>query len=203
MENKININGIEYIRVDSIKKEDFEVGDLINYNGYEWYIIKVEKNYSTLMMKDCLLEDKIKELFNNNYLNGVYDVKFNLDVSNNDWQDSIIKKILNYKFANEFNIDELCLMNTNYDENKYSIDLIRIPTIREIERLSDNIKSSNKNYWTMSPSHYNSSIADASVWYVYSTGYLYPWAWTSHGIGVRPVIKVKNEFLKKGIDNNE
>ena len=43
MENKININGIEYIRVDSIKKEDFEVGDLINYNGYEWYIIKVEK----------------------------------------------------------------------------------------------------------------------------------------------------------------
>lgn len=201
MENKININGIEYIRVDSIKKEDFEVGDLINYNGYEWYIIKVEKNYSTLMMKNCLSEDKIKELFDDNYLDDKYDVKFNLDVSNNDWQDSIIKKILNYKFANEFNIDESCLMNTNYDENKYSIDLIRIPTIREIERLSDNIKLSNKDYWTMSPSFFSSSYAAAHVWRVSSSGYFGTYR-TSTGFGVRPVIKVKNKFLEKG-DNNE
>lgn len=196
MENKININGIEYIRVDSIKKEDFKVGDLINYNGYEWYIIKVEKNYSTLMMKNCLSEDKIKELFDDEY-----DVKFNLDGSNNDWQDSIIKKILNYKFADEFNINELSLMNTNYDENKYSFDLIRIPTIREIERLSDNIKFSNKNYWTMSPSSFNSSSAYANVWLVSSTG-LFGSFRSSNGFGVRPVIKVKNEFLKKG-DNND
>ena len=201
MENKININGIEYIRVDSIKKEDFEVGDLINYNGYEWYIIKLEKNYSTLMMKDCLSEDKIKELFDDNYLDDEYDVKFNLDVSNNDWQDSIIKKVLNYKFFDEFNIDEVSLMNTNYDENKYSTDLIRIPTIREIERLSDNIKFSNKNYWTMSPSHYNSSIADASVWYVDLMEF-FGAARSSSGCSVRPVINVKNKFLEKG-DNNE
>ena len=201
MENKININGIEYIRVDSIKKEDFEVGDLINYNGYEWYIIKVEKNYSTLMMKDCLSEDKIKELFDDNYLDDEYDVKFNLDELNNDWQDSIIKKVLNYKFFDEFNIDELSLMNSNYDENKYSTDLIRIPTIREIERLSDNIKFSNKNYWTMSPSSFLSSHAAANVWHVTSSGNL-DWPWASRGNGVRPVIKVKNKFLEKG-DNNE
>lgn len=201
MENKININGIEYIRVDSIKKEDFKVGDLINYNGYEWYIIKVEKNYSTLMMKDCLLEDKIKELFDDNYLDDEYDVKFNLDVSNNDWQDSIIKKILNYKFFDEFNIDELSLMNSNYDENKYSTDLIRIPTIREIEKLSDNIKFSNKNYWTMSPSLFSSATASALVWIVHSTG-LFGSNRSSFGRGVRPVIKVKNNFLRKG-DNNE
>lgn len=202
MENKININGIEYIRVDSIKKEDFKIGDLINYNGYEWYIIKLEKNYSTLMMKDCLLEDKIKELFDDNYLNCVYDVKFNLDVSNNDWQDSIIKKVLNYKFFDEFNIDEVCLMNTNYDENKYSTDLIRIPTIREIERLSDNIKSSNKNYWTMSPTYFDSSEAAAYVWIVDSAENLYYWDWASRWYGIRPVITVKNKFLEKG-DNNE
>lgn len=197
MENKININGIEYIRVDSIKKENFEVGDLINYNGYEWYIIKLEKNYSTLMMKDCLLEDKIKELFDDNYLDDEYDVKFNLDVSNNDWQDSIIKKVLNYKFFDEFNIDELSLMNTNYDENKYSTDLIRIPTIREIERLSDNIKFSNKNYWTMSPSYFSSAVANAYVWYVNLTGH-FGSNRASYGIGIRPVIKVKNNFLRKG-----
>lgn len=196
MENKININGIEYIRVDSIKKEDFKVGDLINYNGYEWYIIKVEKNYSTLMMKNCLSEDKIKEL-----LDDEYDVRFNLDISNNDWQDSIIKKILNYKFTYEFNIDELSLMNTNYDENKYSTDLIRIPTIREIERLSDNIKLSDKDYWTMSPSIFDSSNTSASVWYVDSMKF-FGAAISSSRCSVRPVIKVKNKFLKKG-DNNE
>lgn len=201
MENKINVNGIEYIRVDSIKKEGFEVGDLINYNGYEWYIIKIEKDNSTLMMKNCLSEDKIKELFDDNYLDDEYDVKFNLDVSNNDWQDSIIKKILNYKFIDEFDVNELCIMSTNYDENKYSTDLIRIPTIREIERLSDNIKFSNKNYWTMSPSHFYSALAAAYVWYVNSTGYFGTHR-TSYGRGVRPVIKVKNKFLKKG-DNNE
>lgn len=197
MENKININGIEYIRVDSIKKENFEVGDLINYNGYEWYIIKLEKNYSTLMMKDCLLEDKIKELFDDNYLDDEYDVKFNLDVSNNDWQDSIIKKVLNCKFFDEFNIDELSLMNTNYDKNKYSTDLIRIPTLREIERLSDNIKFSNKNYWTMSPSFFSSAIALAFVWLVTSSWHFGSYR-SSYGYGVRPVIKVKNKFLEKG-----
>lgn len=202
MENKININGIEYIRVDSIKKEDFKVGDLINYNGYEWYIIKTEKDNSTLMMNNCLSEDKIKELFDDNYLDDEYDVKFNLDGSNNDWQHSIIRKILNYKFAYEFTINELSLMNTNYDENKYSFDLIRIPTIREIERLSDNIKSSNKSYWTMSPSFFHSSNAVAYVWYVTSTGNLY-WNWTSNGYGIRPVIKVKNDFLKKGDKEDE
>lgn len=186
MEKELIINGTKYIRVD---ETDYKEGDTVKYNGYEWYIIKLVDNKATLLMKDCLPEDKMSELFANEYLDDDNDVVFNLDASNNDWKDSIIRKRLNDTFIDEFNKDELNLMKTNYDEDKYSEDYVRLVTIREIERQDEYIRESNKSNWTMSPAYFYSWHASAIAWYVYPSGYFGD-DLTSTANGVRPVINV-------------
>lgn len=195
-EKELIINGIKYVRVD--EKKEYKVGDIVKYNNYNWYVIKVNNDDVTLMMKDVLDEEKIKKYFTDeSYLDDDNDVIFNIDKTNFDWNDTYIKKVLNSTFLEEFNREELNLMKTNYDEDKYSEDYIRIPTIREIERLDINIRRSNQYYWTMSPYYFSSVNASALVWHVTSTGNLSNNS-STNGNGVRPVINLKqqNKYLQ-------
>lgn len=192
-EKELTINGTKYIRVDENK--NYKVGDIVKFNNYEWYIIKLIDNKATLLMKDCLPENKMQEIFDSEYLADDNDVVFNLDQSNSDWKDSIIRKKLNDTFIDEFNKNELNVMKTNYDEDKYSEDYIRLVTIREIERTEEKIRKSSKSNWTMSPSSFDASYAYAFVWRVNSTGYLTA-AWSPISYGVRPVINVNVEYLE-------
>lgn len=191
MEKELIINGIKYIRVE---EDNFKIGDIVKFNGYDWYIIKIENGNATLLMKNVLSEDKIQKLFDKEYLDSDNDVKFNEDKTNNDWNYSIIRKILNTIFLDEFDEYELNVMRTNYDEDKYSEDHVRLLTIREAERLEDDIRVCGIAYWTMSPSHFSSSSASAYVWYVYSTGTLYS-NWAISAYGVRPVINLSTDLL--------
>ncbi len=192
MENILVINGIKYKKVED---ENFKLYDLVKYNGYEWYIIKIDNDNVTLLMKDKLGSDTMKSLFDEEYLDADYDAKFNLDVKNNDWADSIIRQTLNEKFINKFNKSELNIMKTNYDEDKYSNDYIRLLTMREAEKLPEEIRTTNEYYWTLSPSRFTSGNSDARVWLVMPSGSLYPWANVTHSLGVRPVINLKAEYL--------
>lgn len=191
MKKELIINGIKYRRID---EDNFKVGDIVKFNGYEWYIIKIENGNATLLMKNVLSEDKIQKLFDKEYLDIDNDVKFNEDKTNNDWNYSIIRKILNTIFLDEFDEYELNVMRTNYDEDKYSEDHVRLLTIRETERLEDDIRACGRVYWTMSPSYFYSGDSSANVWYVRSTGSLCSnWATTAHG--VRPVINLSTDLL--------
>lgn len=192
MKNILVINGIKYKKVED---ENFKLYDLVKYNSYEWYVIKIDNDNVTLLMKDKLDNDTMKSLFDEEYLNDSYDVKFNLDASNNDWADSIIRQVLNEKFIDKFDKNELNVMKTNYDEDKYSDDYIRLLTIREAEKLPEEIRTINEYYWTLSPSYFNSNFSNASVWYVMPSGSLYPWYYVASSIGVRPVINLKAEYL--------
>lgn len=192
MENILVINGIKYKKVEY---ENFKLYDLVKYNGYEWYIIKIDNDNVTLLMKNKLDNDTMKSLFGREYLDDDYDVKFNLDVKNNDWVDSIIRQTLNEKFIDEFNKNELNIMKTNYDEDKYSNDYIRLLTIRETEKLPEEIRNINEYYWTLSPSYFNSYNSAADVWDVMPSGSLNPWNYVTYSFGVRPVINLKAEYL--------
>lgn len=195
-EKELIINGFKYIRAD--EKKEYKIGDIIEYNNYSWYIIKVNNDDVTLMMKDALDEEKIKKYFTDkNYLDDDNDVMFNIDLTNFDYNDTYIKKVLNSTFLEEFNKNELNLMRTNYDEDKYSEDYIRIPTIREIEKLDFSIRKCISSYWTMSPANFNLNLTSAYVWSVDSTGNL-GYIWTTYAYGVRPVIslKYKNTIYK-------
>lgn len=194
MENMIVINGIKYKKVED--EENFKLYDLVKYNGYEWYIIKIDNDNVTLLMKNKLDNDTMQSLFDEEYLDDDYDVKFNLDVKNNDWADSIIRQTLNEKFIDEFNKNELNIMKTNYDEDKYSDDYIRLLTIRETEKLPKGIRSIDEYYWMLSPSYFNSNYSRANVWLVMPSGSLLPWNYVTNSLGVRPVINLKAEYLE-------
>lgn len=178
MEDILNINGVKYKKVE--RNKDFKLYDEIRYNGYSWYIIDKKLYSVTLLAKECLQGENMQ--FNNK--------------NDFDWNNSLIKKKLNENFIGAFNEEQLNIMYTNYDENKYSNDLIRLLTIREAENLPEEIIKCDDTYWTMSPSNFYSWSGDAYVWRVNGDGRLYRY-WTTATLGVRPVINLKSEYLNK------
>lgn len=57
-------------------------------------------------------------------------------------------------------------------------------------------------YWTMSPASFNSSLAYALAWRVYSTGYLDAY-WVPSSPGVRPVVNLSADILITGGDGTK
>lgn len=190
MEKELVINGIRYVRYEEPKT--YKIYDLIKYNGYEWIVINVKGDKLTLMMKECLSEEKMKEIFNSGYLDEAGDIRYSLDEKCNDWNKTKIKRGLNNEFLKEFDKENLVKMKTNYDKDKYSIDYIRIPEIREIERLDPDKIVSDKDCWTMSPSHFDAAWGSALECFVSLVGRVYS-DWVTNGYGVRPVITLKND----------
>lgn len=188
MEKELIINGVKYVRYEELKP--YKIYDLVKYNGYEWIVINVKNNKLTLMMKNCLSKEKMKEIFNEEYLDENGGIKYSLDKECNDWNKTEIKRKLNSKFLREFNREELVEMRTNYDENKCSIDYIRIPKIREIEILEQDRIALDKSCWTMSPFY---AVSDRTYeWLLLSTGDPYPWTCVTDSYGTCPVITIKS-----------
>lgn len=190
MEKELIINGVKYVKWE--EPNTYKIYDLIKYNGYEWIVINVKNDKLTLMMKNCLSKEKIKEIFNNNYLDKDSDVKYSLDKKISDWNKTEIKRGLNNEFLKEFDKKNLIEMKTNYDEDKYSFDYIRIPKIREIERLDRDKIVPDKSCWTMSPLYFNATNGNASELVQSDTGFLSDWG-VHYSFGVRPVITLKSD----------
>lgn len=194
MEKELIINGVKYVKWEEPKT--YKIYDLVKYNGYEWNVINVKNDKLTLMMKNCLPKEKMKEIFNNGYLDKTGDIKYSLDEECNDWDKTEIKRGLNNEFLKEFDKSELVKMKTNYDEDKYSYDYIRIPKIREIERLDLDKITLNKPSWTMSPSCFYAEGVCAKEWYLSYAGYLNECSVAANGFAVRPVITIKSDNQK-------
>ena len=160
------------------KKEEKELKlyDTVNYCNHEWYVIKIENDEVTLMSKNVIGTCTYS---NNN---------------SNDWKDSnVINKCL--ELFDEIQSDDLISMKTNYDEDKYSCDLVRIPTLREIEAMPMDVRKCSDAYWTMTASYGVSEDSNyAYVFTVSSAGYLY-YGGVDSTNGVRPVIKLKTDKL--------
>lgn len=192
MEKELVINGIRYVRYEEPKT--YKIYDLVKYNGYEWIVINVKNDKLTLMMKKCLSPRKMKEIFNKEYLTE-YGIKYSLDEKCNDWNKTEIKRGLNNEFLKEFNKEELVKMKTNYDEDKYSFDYIRIPKIREIERLDQGRIAPDDSSWIMSPSRFDVVYGYAREWYESSADALFDF-WVINSRWVRPVITLKSDNQK-------
>ena len=178
-----------------IVKNTSKVGDVVAYNGYEWYIIEEKDDSFVLFMKERMNKDLIKELFTDTRMvDDDYDVRFSRYGKNNDWRDSYIRQVLNIKFLEKFIIDDLVLMKTKYDSGKESVDYIRLITIAEVEKLGLSIRKVNDEYgyWTMSPNNFDGS--NAGVRFVGDGGYA-NYFYVYYSSGVRPVIQVKKDVL--------
>lgn len=184
---------VEIIEEEKEIEKIHMIGDVITYNGYEWYIIEEKDDSFALFMKERMSKDLIKELFTDTRMVDLdYDVRFSGYA--NDWRDSYIRQVLNAKFLEKFIIDDLVLMKIKYDTDKECIDYIRLITIAELEKLGLNIKKVNNvyGYWTMSPSYFNGF--SENVYSVFGDGSMGIGA-VNHTYGVRPVIQVKKDVL--------
>ena len=67
-------------------------------------------------------------------------------------------------------------------------------------KISNNLSYtySSKNYWTMSPSYFDSVHGIAGEWYLNSDGYLAPWNYVANYWGIRPVINLKADVKISG-----
>ena len=165
------------IEAQKLKKE-LNLYDIVNYCNHEWYVIKIENDTVTLMSKDvigtCTYSDN----------------------NSNDFTESNCIKLLN-EFMKKININDLAVLDRNYDEGKFYTGLIGIPTLREIEAMPMDVRKCSDAYWTMTASYgVSEDCTNAVVFYVDSTGYL-----GASGVfgasGIRPVIKIRKESLNE------
>ena len=151
-----------------------KIGDDYKFCGLDWIIIDKFDNKLKLMSKDVLSRMTYS------------------DNNSNDWVESNVRKFLNEDFINKLDNSKLVLMKTNYDEDKFSEDYIRIPTLREMEKLPINLRDCDNVYWTMTSSYgVSEDCSNAGVFYVNSTGYLNNGGVNNTNFGVRPVILVE------------
>ncbi len=163
----------EYI--ESLDKEP-KLYDIVNYCNNEWYVIKVEEDTVTLMSKNIIGKCTYS------------------DNNSNDFTESNCIKLLN-DFMKKLNKKDLRLMKINFDEDKFTNCLIRIPTLREIEQMPMSVRECGDAYWTMTSSYGVSEDSDyAFVFFVGSNGYLY-YNSVNSTYGVRPVFTLKTEQL--------
>lgn len=123
-----------------------KIGDKVKYKNYEWFVTKIEDEKVTLIMANRMSDEDIEELFYEEEMrDSNNDVKF--DKETNDWKDSYIRKVLNKRFINKLEKQDLNEMTINYAEDEYTTDYVRIPSLKECRELDKNIITNVWSFW--------------------------------------------------------
>ena len=155
---KEDIEKVLYSEFEKFKKEtleklnitkEYKIGDKVSYKGLEWFVTKLKRykkeNYVELMLADKLPNEILEKVFDNPNMRSDDRIKF--DNESYDWKKSYIREQLNNKFLDVLNIDkkDLLLMTTNYAENEYTKDFVRIPSFNDCETLPREVIK--RDYW--------------------------------------------------------
>lgn len=174
-----------------------KIGDKVKYKNYEWFVTKIEDEKVTLMMADRMSDEDIEELFYEKEMrDSVNDICF--DKETNDWKDSYIRKVLNERFINKLNKQDLNKMTINYAEDEYTTDYVRIPSLKECRELPKEIFTNKDIFWLINRGCYRKDIYNWSsagaFAFLSSSGYAY----YSNGFrAVLAVICVNKSALEK------
>ena len=190
--------------IEKLEKQEgkLKLYDVIEWCGYEWYIINLKDDETTLFMKDKMPVSRVEKCFSERLLDSDKDVKFDTKGKNPWWADSEIRFTLNSLFLDELDVEQMNKMTTTVEldgQERTTEDYVRLITKEETELLPQEILkcSGQYGYWTMSPSSFGNWF-DAYELGVNSTGAVddnYTW----NGYGVRPVINLNtdvNELIK-------
>ena len=184
------------------EKSELKLYDVIKWCGYEWYIIELKDNETTLFLKDKLPSSDVEQYFSERLLDSCKDVKFDTKGKNPWWADSEIRFTLNSLFLDELDVEQMNKMTTTVEldgQERTTEDYVRLITKEETELLPQEILKCSGQYgcWTMSPSCFIWWFY-ADVLRVHSSGAVRS-SNTWNGYGVRPVINLNtdvNELIK-------
>lgn len=177
---------------------------LVNYKNFEWYVIKEDEKEKLLFMKDGIPADQVKKYFTNEQMvDSDNDVRFNKDYTNPWWRDSYIRQVLNTKFLEDLDLEDLNVMESTVELNGEKVttkDYIRLITKEEVENLHLEIRKTNRQYgyWTITPSHWNGSNAVVFVVGGSGTPGGLTRAHVHNSFVVRPVVSLKSDVLLTG-----
>lgn len=181
--------------VAKLEKGTYEIGDEVKWCGIDWYVIKI--------INDCNLVETEESRYLNTKQNAVlvskevFESMTYSDRNSNDYKESNIKEYLEECFINKLDKSKLIEMTTNYDEDKYYVGKVRIPTLREIEALPMSIRNCGNYYWTMTTSYGVSEDSPcAYVFRVGNDGQLWDNNVNITTRGVRPVITLSTNELE-------
>lgn len=197
---EIKLNDTVYVKKEAIESSK-ETGlyRTVKYCGFNWKVLGEDAEGILLQTEDILSSETIKKIFSSNDYDYAYDVKFS---NNNDgwrWSESIIREILNSKFLEMLNKDDLVEMTTEAwldGEADRSKDYVRLLTIDEIQRIPKVEKEKSRWNWSLSPSYMHTN-GSASVFDVDTNGSLNDTDVDDTAGGVAPVIKLKTGLLKE------
>lgn len=74
MEKESTTNEVKHVKYEESKT--YQIYDTVKYNGYKWIVINVKDNKLTLMMKNCLSKEKMKEIFSEKYFDSFLNYYF-------------------------------------------------------------------------------------------------------------------------------
>lgn len=194
--DKLEVDGATYVREDLIPEvEGTGLYRTIPYCGLNWKVLGEDSEGILLQTENVLSKEIIREIFDSED----YDIDCDVRFSNKDngwrWSESVIRKVLNSKFLDMLNKDDLVEMTTERwldGEKDESKDFVRLLSIDEIQRIPKSEKTKDSWYWSFSPRTFIGSYA--YVFYVDSNGSLYYYSVNYSG-AVAPVIKLKRCVL--------
>ena len=169
-----------------------QIGDVVSFGGYEWYIIDKTNENCTLLCKGIVECKRYHEE--------------NRDIT---WHSCTLRRWLNNEFFNEFAAEEKKLIAdttiVNSDNAKYetrggikTVDKIFLLSLDEAEKYMMNKKffAINQMWWLRSPGYQRSSAA-----LVNSNGSLNDLGfYVNYYYGVRPALNLKFESFYQGSD---
>ena len=167
---------------------------------------------------DSVIKTKLDSLYQNNltnYTSYLADTTFCNDRSITDGSGYLTSSSTNYDVYNRIEIKKIPSLKCSQENDRfkvsnesaklnYSIGLILADEVALAGGKSGSANSNyylynGKNFWTLSPSYFYSSNSNDFVWYVISSGSLFPWPLVTSFNGVRPVINLKqNVTIAKG-----
>lgn len=179
--NEIVINGITYVRKDSIK-HNYKLYEEIKWKGLDWIIIGLDNENIRLLLKDVIPRSILEEIIED---------KWYLASDNNVIMSDNIRPPFNFE-ESYVNTDILPEFLFNLDiEDRQGIADIDLLTKEEVENLPEEVKKCNDWYWTKT--NYESDSKYAYVWNVYSSGNLYSSNVTGSTLGLRPAVSLSLE----------